>query len=106
MSGGRIRVTDCFTAFCTGFTNVTAKTIATTRSWNPVDIMKDFFWRPYRPQMSFTATGLEVTSSGGSFGGLMNSLTFRTKDRYQGSSTSETRSRDKWSSALEKLFGC
>src|SRR3954447_15500497 len=58
--------------------------------------------------MSFTATGLEVTSRGGSLGGLKVSLRFWMRERYQGSSTSDTSSRDKWSSALRRngLLGC
>ena len=38
--------------------------------------MNDFFCRPYKPQMSFTGTGLDVSSSGGSLGGKTASLTF------------------------------
>src|SRR3954453_822967 len=58
--------------------------------------------------MSFTATGLEVTSRGGSFGGLKVSLSFRMRERYHGSSTPATSSRDRWSSAFDKngLLGC
>src|SRR5437763_2305327 len=58
--------------------------------------------------MSFTATGLEVTSRGGSLGGLKVSLMLLMRERYHGSSTSETSSRDKWSSAFDKngLLGC
>src|SRR5213082_3553273 len=50
--------------------------------------------------MSFTATGFEVTSSGGSLGGLIRSLMFWTKDVYQGASTSFTSRRSRWSSGL------
>src|SRR5215470_14682978 len=46
---------------------------------------KDFLSCPYRPHMSFTATGLDVTSRGGSFGGLIVSLMLRTRDLNQGS---------------------
>src|SRR5215510_5473071 len=57
--------------------------------------------------MSFTATGCEVTSSGGSFGGLNTSLRFWMKERYQGSSTSVARTLAKCSSGFMKgLFGC
>src|SRR5436190_24366011 len=58
--------------------------------------------------MSFTATGLEVSSSGGSLGGLKVSLRFCRRERYHGSSTWETNSRDKWSSAFDEngLLGC
>src|SRR3954451_22208945 len=58
--------------------------------------------------MSFTATGLEVNSSGGSLGGLKVSLMFWSRERYHGSSTPATSSRDKWSSAFDRngLLGC
>src|SRR5689334_23363918 len=58
--------------------------------------------------MSFTATGLDVRSRGGNLGGLTASLMFWMRERYHGSSTSETSSRDKWSSAFDRngLLGC
>src|SRR4051794_7247579 len=58
--------------------------------------------------MSFPATGLEVTSRGGNFGGLKVSLMFWMRERYHGSSTPATSSRDRWSSAFGKtgLLGC
>src|SRR5262245_15280457 len=69
--------------------------------------MNDFFCRPYSPQMSFTATGCEVTSSGGSLGGLIASLILVMNDLYQGSSTSGGKRRERWSSGvLYGLLGC
>src|SRR5579863_5568708 len=69
--------------------------------------MNDLFWRPYRPQMSFTTIGFDVTSSGGSLGGLMASLTFWRNDRYHGSSIWSTSRCDRWSSSgLNGLLGC
>src|ERR1051326_6489014 len=70
--------------------------------------MKDFFWRPYKPQMGFTATGRDVTSSGGSLGGDNVSLMFCTNERYNGSSISDARSLARWSSGLvmKGLLGC
>src|SRR5208283_1466412 len=62
---GMTMLTAAFTACCPGLVENTLNTSTTIAIWKPVDIMKDFFWRPYRPQISFTATGLEVTSSGG-----------------------------------------
>src|SRR4051794_27808795 len=58
--------------------------------------------------MSFTATGLDVTSRGGSLGGLKVSFRFWMRDRYHGSSTPATSSRDRWSSAFARngLLGC
>src|SRR5260370_40387459 len=73
---GAIRGTYSFTLSCTAFDDATVNKNTANRTWPPADIMKDFFWRPYRPQMSFTGTGFDVRTSGGSLGGLMSSLTF------------------------------
>src|SRR4051812_14378711 len=95
------------TAFCTGLVEKIVNRTATTPIWKPVDIMKDFGERPYNPQISLTATGFDVSSRGGSLGGLKVSLRFWKSERYHGSSTSETKRRDKWSSPLGmKLLGC
>src|SRR5689334_18799483 len=90
MSSGAVRWTISFILSCTAFWENTVNNKATTPIWNPKDIIQDSFLRPYRPQMSFTATGFEVTSRGGSFGGLKNSLTLRMNPLIQGSSTSAT----------------
>src|SRR5690348_15560234 len=94
-SVGMIRVTVSLTLSCTAFVVERTSTRATAPICSPVDIIQDFFLRPYSPQMSFTATGLEVTSSGGSLGGLIRSLKFLMNDLYQGASTSATSSRFK-----------
>src|SRR5207248_3290319 len=73
---GANQVMDSFTLSCTVFDENTVNINATTHAWAPVDIIQDFRWRPYSPQISFTATGFEVTSRGGSLGGLNASLMF------------------------------
>ena len=39
-------LTACLTPFCTGLVENTVKQHHDYRTWKPVDIMKDFFWRP------------------------------------------------------------
>src|ERR1017187_5021415 len=57
--------------------------------------------------MSFTGTGLEVRTRGGSLGGLTMSLMFSIKDLYHGSSISGGSRCARWSLGSEKrLFGC
>src|SRR5262249_46164029 len=74
----------------------------TTQAWIASDMKPDSRLRPYRPQMSLTATGFEVTSRGGSLGGFMVSLRFRMSDLNHGSSTLSANSRCRCTSA-EKL---
>ena len=58
---GMINVMVDLIAFCTGLGGKDREqNNATTPIWKPVDIMKDFRWRPYKPQISFTATGFDV----------------------------------------------
>ena len=45
--------------------------------------MNDFFWRPYRPQMSFTATGFDVTSSEGIVEPGLEPEPFRDRHRFR-----------------------
>src|ERR1051326_705005 len=54
--------TYCFTLSCTVLLEATVSSRIATTSWKPVDIMNELFLRPYRPQISFTAIGFEVTS--------------------------------------------
>src|SRR5262249_48216496 len=96
---GDISGTNSLTLSRTGFIEKTVSASTTIVAWKPTDIMKDFRWVPYSPQISFTATGCEVTSRGGSLGGLIASLTFLTKDLYQGSSICSASRRARWSSA-------
>src|ERR1035437_4713191 len=57
--------------------------------------------------MSFTGTGFEVRTSGGSLGGLIMSFMFCIKDLYQGSFISGASKRARWSLGSKKgLFGC
>src|ERR1035441_230525 len=57
--------------------------------------------------MSFTGTGLEVRTRGGSLGGLTMSLMFSIKDLYHGSSISGGSRCARWSlGSGKRLFGC
>src|SRR5579884_1410061 len=59
-------------------------------TWMTIDIVPARLPCPSeKPQMSFTGTGFEVTSSGGSFAGRMVSLTLLTKLLYHGTSTAD-----------------
>src|SRR5713101_6893139 len=49
--------------------------------------------------MSFTGTGVEVNSNGGSLGGLSVSRMFLMKEKNQGSSTSAANNLCRWASA-------
>src|ERR1035438_1953977 len=45
-SMGEIRGTYCFTLSCTALEDNTVKSRTANRTWPPVDIANDFFWRP------------------------------------------------------------
>src|SRR4051794_14054335 len=53
---GASKVKDSFTFCWTAFEENTVTNRITTHAWAPVENIQDFFWRPYRPQMSLTAT--------------------------------------------------
>ena len=43
---GEMRGTDSFTFSCTALDDATVNSTTANKTWKPVDIMKDFFWRP------------------------------------------------------------
>src|SRR5437762_13506536 len=96
---GAISVTALCIWTCTALFESTVNSKTATQLWIASDINPDSFLRPYSPHMSLTATGFDVTSSGGSLGGLMVSQTFWTNDLYHGSSTSAASKRCRWTSA-------
>src|SRR5260221_10456971 len=73
---GAISVLNASLAFIwTVLLEATVKSSRMAVPWMASDIMLERLSLPYRPQMSLTAMGLEVTSNGGNTGGCTTSFT-------------------------------